>query len=229
MKCRNCQYSLVEKAPYCAYCGQSTADLNRPFLSVVKEAMHELLDIDNKLWLTLKTLIIKPGELTKEFSQGKRAKYTPPLRLYLVISIVFFILFTGIYEISGNSQNKSAPVGDYYAKAMFVLFPVFALLVQLFFKKSFYIYNLVFSMHIHSFTYLCLILIAPLEAFERTYPMLIILQPPLAIYLAWYIFTAFKSVFDLTWPSTIMKASAIYLIYMAVLGIVFDAAFAYIV
>lgn len=229
MKCSNCQSSLVNNAVYCSYCGQSTTDLNRPVMLIAKEMLHELLDIDNKLWITLKTLITKPGKLTKEFSQGKRAKYTPPLRLYLVISIVFFILFTGIYEVYGNSQNMASSMGEYYAKAMFVLFPVFALLIHVFFRKSFYIYNLVFSMHIHSVVYLCLIIIAPLEAFERTYPMLLFLQLPPVIYLIWYVFTAFKTVFDETWRLTLIKSSVIYLIYMGALGIVFDVVFKYIV
>jgi hypothetical protein len=141
MKCINCQSNLVTDAKFCFCCGQSTDDFNRPFGQIVKEMLHEVLDIDNKLWLTLKTLITKPGTLTKEFSEGKRAKFTPPLRLYLVVSILFFVFFTGIYHVYGSTNSDTSSMGDYYAKAMFILFPVFALIIQLFFKQSLYIYN----------------------------------------------------------------------------------------
>jgi hypothetical protein len=84
-------------------------------------------------------------------------------------------------------------------------------------------------MHIHSVVYLCLMFVAPLEAFEHISPILLLLQFPPTIYLIWYIFTAFKTMFHATWPVTIFKACAIYFIYMAMLGIVFDVVFEYIV
>lgn len=184
--------------------------------------MHELLDIDGRVWLTLKTLITKPGGLTQAFSQGRRVTYTPPLRLYLVISILFFIIFSSIYHIYAPDRQMHDSMGDYYAKAMFVLFPCFALLVQLFYQQSFYINNLVFSMHIHSVVYLALLIIAPLEAYENQHITFLILQVPPVTYLIWYIFTAFKVVYEKSWLETIIKASAIYLIYMGTLGIMFD-------
>lgn len=183
---------------------------------------NELLDIDGRLWLTLRTLLSKPGQVTHEFNQGKRVKYTPPLRLYLAISILFFIIFSNTYQVYDPSRILTDSMSNYYSKAMFVLFPVFALIVQLFFRQSFYIGNLVFSLHLHSIIYLMFMIIAPLEAFEKSHLIFLILQAPPSIYLVWYIFKAFKTVFQQSWLKTLMKISGIYLIYMAVLGIVFD-------
>ena len=222
MICKNCQAQLQSGAKFCLQCGQSTASLNRPFLDVMKDMSHELLDIDGRLWLTVRTMLTKPGKLTDEFNQGKRAKYTPPLRLYLAISILFFIVFSKIYQVYDPSNLLTESMLSYYSKAMFVLFPVFALIVRLFFRQSLYIGNLVFSMHLHSMVYLVLILIAPLEAMEQFHIAFLLLQIPPVLYLTWYILTAFKVVYQQAWWKMILKSMAIYMIYMALLGIMFD-------
>ncbi|MEW6996889.1 DUF3667 domain-containing protein [Colwelliaceae bacterium BS250] len=222
MNCKNCHTKLLENAHYCSKCGQSSACLNRPFLVVSKDMLNELLDIDGRLWLTLRIMLRKPGQLTYEFNQGKRVKYTPPLRLYLVISILFFIIFSSIYQVYAPDRPLTDSMISYYSKAMFLLFPVFALIVQLFFRQSFYIGNLVFSMHLHCIVYLMLMIIAPIEALEKSHQVYLLLQVPPTLYLVWYIFTAFKTVYQQSWWKTLGKASVIYMIYMAMLGVVFD-------
>lgn len=222
MNCNNCQHDLKDNAQYCSSCGQSTTSLNRPFFMVSREWMHELLDIDGKLWLSLKTLLTKPGRLTQEFNQGKRVKYTPPLRLYLAISIIFFVVFSKIYQVYDPNLTLTESTISYYSKAMFILFPIFALIIQLFFRQSYFIGNLVFSMHIHCIVYLLLMIIAPLESIEQKHLVFLLLQIPPVLYGAWYLCRAFKTVFQQSWSMTIGKAAAIYMIYMAILGIFFD-------
>jgi hypothetical protein len=222
MNCKNCQNILSTETKYCPSCGQSNSDFNRPFFSIVLDALNELLDIDGRLLITLKTLLAQPGLLSLEFIRGKRVTYTPPLRLYLVISITFFVLFSLTNPYISESPDNTGSMSDYYAKAMFVLFPLFALLVQVFYQKSSYMGNLVFSLHIHSFAYFVLIVIATLEAFEEHHIILLLLQIPPTLYLLWYILKAFKTVYEQSWLMTIIKASSIYLIYMGLLGVAFD-------
>jgi hypothetical protein len=61
-----------------------------------RELLHELLEglthSDSRLWRTLKSLWFKPGKLTEEFIAGRRVAYLPPFRLYLIASILFFLL-----------------------------------------------------------------------------------------------------------------------------------------
>lgn len=60
------------------------------------ELFHELLEgvlhTDSRLWRTLSSLWFSPGRLTREFVAGRRAAYLPPFRLYLVVSVLFFLL-----------------------------------------------------------------------------------------------------------------------------------------
>lgn len=54
-------------------------------------AAEDLTHADSRLWRTLAALLFRPGYLTREFLAGRRARYLPPVRLYLVLSVTFFL------------------------------------------------------------------------------------------------------------------------------------------
>jgi hypothetical protein len=89
-KCLNCGASLAGR--YCANCSQA-ADVHMP---TTRELLHQALEgithSDSRLWSSLFTLWFKPGRLTLEFIAGRRARYLPPFRLYLILSVIFFLL-----------------------------------------------------------------------------------------------------------------------------------------
>jgi hypothetical protein len=88
--CKNCDAVLLGR--FCVNCSQA-AEVHVP---TTKELIHELLEglthSDSRLWRTLTTLWLKPGKLTEEFVAGRRVAYLPPFRLYLILSIVFFLI-----------------------------------------------------------------------------------------------------------------------------------------
>jgi Protein of unknown function (DUF3667) len=89
-RCKNCDAVLLGR--FCVNCSQA-ANVHVP---TTMELVHELLEgithSDSRLWRTLTTLWFKPGKLTAEFVAGRRVAYLPPFRLYLILSIVFFLL-----------------------------------------------------------------------------------------------------------------------------------------
>jgi hypothetical protein len=58
----------------------------------MRDAFGDLFELDSRLWRTLVPLLIRPGELTKNYLEGQRARYMPPFRMYLVLSVVFFVV-----------------------------------------------------------------------------------------------------------------------------------------
>ena len=226
--CKNCNQTIDQQARYCDVCGQSTTSYDRPFFVVIKEMLHELLDIDGRLWLTIKTLLFRPGLLTKEYNQGKRVKYTPPLRLYLVFSILFFLFYSEIpFEV--EAQHQGIPtVSEYYPKLMFMLLPVYALILTIFFRNTYYLGNLVFAIHIHCITYLVLMITTPLEYIEERHIVFVILQVLFLIYLVVYLLMAMRLNYAQGWFQTTWKYLTTFMIYMALLGLVFDVAIHYI-
>jgi hypothetical protein len=97
-RCKNCGAALGGR--FCAYCSQA-ADVHVPS---TRELLHELLEglthSDSRLWLTLKYLWFRPGKLTQEFVAGRRVAYLPPFRLYLVLSVVFFLMASFLHTDS---------------------------------------------------------------------------------------------------------------------------------
>jgi hypothetical protein len=88
--CRTCGTSVAGN--FCASCGEATK-LHVPSAG---EFLHEFVGhfvaLEGKLWTTLKLLMLRPGQLTMDFLNGRRVPFIPPLRLYLTLSLVFFAL-----------------------------------------------------------------------------------------------------------------------------------------
>jgi len=92
--CLNCRRVLAPEERYCSHCGQSTRDLRVSVWSLTGDFLSEIFSWDSKLTRSLKPLILKPGLLTKAFIEGQRVRFLPPVRMYLVFSVVFFLSLT---------------------------------------------------------------------------------------------------------------------------------------
>lgn len=89
-RCKNCGSELLDR--YCGHCSQA-ADVHVPTtLELIHELLEGLTHSDSRLWRTLNFLWFKPGRLTQEFVAGRRVAYLPPFRLYLVLSVIFFLI-----------------------------------------------------------------------------------------------------------------------------------------
>jgi Protein of unknown function (DUF3667) len=87
-ECGNCGATLM--GPYCHACGQHVHESARSISALTHDAWHLATHIDGRFWQTLYILLLKPGKLTKEYFAERRARYLPPVRLYLVLSVLFF-------------------------------------------------------------------------------------------------------------------------------------------
>lgn len=107
---------------YCGNCGQEVKNFRRPFFKLSSEAIKSLFELDGRAFRTLFFLLTKPAHPSKEYFSGRRVQYTPPLRLFLVISVSFFLLvslYTSIMsieealnpDVSGFSEETSDEVG----------------------------------------------------------------------------------------------------------------------
>jgi hypothetical protein len=88
--CLNCGARL--RGQYCGTCGQRSRSRLISLWELVSDAFGDLLEIDSRLWQTLIPLLIRPGRPTYDYLQGKRARFMPPFRMYLVLSLLFFVV-----------------------------------------------------------------------------------------------------------------------------------------
>lgn len=98
-KCDNCGEELL--GAFCWVCGQKDSHYNRSVFKVIGDFFKEMFDVDSRVFTTLSTLFFRPGKLSTQFRENKRATYVTPIRLYLFSSLVFFFLVA----ITSRSQN----------------------------------------------------------------------------------------------------------------------------
>jgi hypothetical protein len=88
--CLNCREPL--NGPFCAQCGQRAVPSHPTVRELAGDTYNELVGWDGKFAATLRLLVTRPGELTRAWLDGQRALYISPVRLYLMCSLVYFVL-----------------------------------------------------------------------------------------------------------------------------------------
>ena len=243
--CANCGEPLT--GPFCAACGQENRNLARiPLSRILHDWLGDTFTFDSRFLRTLGPLVRRPGLLTREYLAGRRARYVPPLRLFVFLSLVMFLALalTGAKlawrvdkegeevvafdprtspEVEpaaaspGEAEEPAAAQqdggegdqdeGDDLAllddpeeinrrlldrapQVMVVLVPVVAFFLWLLHRRRapLFVPHLIFSLHLHSFVFLVVLLIClvdlPFPRENRFGIILLILAAPPYLYLA---------------------------------------------
>jgi hypothetical protein len=99
--CLNCNAALSGK--FCAHCGQRAVPPYPTVRELASEAAAELWGWDGRIAATFRMLLLRPGALTREFLEGRRARYLAPFRLYLIASVSYFVLAASSPEVRLDS------------------------------------------------------------------------------------------------------------------------------
>jgi hypothetical protein len=105
--CPNCFEPFGGTRPrFCSACGQETTIKPPTLTEFAQQFGGAYFATEGALWRTLKLLLTKPGELTRQYLAGRRKHFVLPLRLYLSISVVTLLLirFAGGVVV-GNLDN----------------------------------------------------------------------------------------------------------------------------
>jgi hypothetical protein len=105
--CTNCQAPL--HGQYCSACGQRYEPHVHSVAEFASEALEGVTHADSRLWRTLWLLVSKPGFLTREFVEGRRMRYLPPFRLYLVLSVMLFLVIALVSHGPSETAEPVAP------------------------------------------------------------------------------------------------------------------------
>jgi hypothetical protein len=107
--CPNCATPL--QGPWCHACGQKGEAYSRSIWRLTAEAFEGMTHFDGRFWQTLPRLVLKPGQLTRDYLDGHRAAQIPPFRLFLVVLLLVF--FAGGLSLgSGHDQFKLKSIND---------------------------------------------------------------------------------------------------------------------
>ena len=270
-KCLNCGARL--SGSFCSNCGQKDINLNISFGHLLSDFFGDIFSYDSRVFRTLVPLLCKPGLLTQQYNLGQRVRFVPPVRLFIIISLLyfFFLSLTGVEDdriiitdavqtgagitesvttsgprsttvladkqkpgessdakdlngsgaanvfvrkvmaASKNREQVAATVFAWMPRVMFMLIPVFAFLLKIFYRKSgkYYVHHLVFSLHFQSFLFLLLFLLLPLSnAFENLTDKIVIIAAPV------YLFMSMRRVYAETFMSTLLKCLTLSVSYL---------------
>ena len=112
MICQNCGHALEEN--FCPQCGEKR--FNKKELTVKHfflETLESFLHFDNRFFRSLKKLVLKPGQLSIDFVEGKRVNVMKPLQLFLVLNISLFFLPGNPFALSIYNYITYKPFINY--------------------------------------------------------------------------------------------------------------------
>lgn len=96
IECQNCGTPIPVR--FCTTCGQLGADFHRPVWDLVASSFADMFSLDGRLWHTLPPLLLRPGRMTRDYIDGRRARFVPPFRLFLLTSVIFFLTVFWVLE-----------------------------------------------------------------------------------------------------------------------------------
>ena len=101
--CMNCGYSFEGKENFCPNCGQANDTKRVLFKDLIIDILGYFFFYDYKVKNSLKLMLLKPGQLSISFIQGKKVDLIHPIRLYFIVSLIFFAL----ESINSNNIENS--------------------------------------------------------------------------------------------------------------------------
>jgi len=104
--CLNCGTALAGE--YCYRCGQR-AHVHRTLAAFWHDLVHGVFHFEGKIWHTLPLLAWKPGELTRRYIEGQRARFVSPIALFL---FCVFITFAVVGLTSGTMHASAQARAD---------------------------------------------------------------------------------------------------------------------
>lgn len=110
-ECLNCGAVLL--GSHCHTCGQS-AHIHRSFSAFWHDILHGVLHFDGKFWNTLPLLAWQPGQLTRRYIHGERAKFISPMAIFLFAIFMMFAVFSyvGYPNFSDAQKPEETQAGN---------------------------------------------------------------------------------------------------------------------
>lgn len=96
--CLNCGTPL--SGPFCHACGQAS-HVHRTLGAFFHDVLHGVFHFEGRIWHTLPLLVFQPGQLTRRYIDGQRARFVAPLVLFL---FCVFVMFAAIQQTNPHGE-----------------------------------------------------------------------------------------------------------------------------
>ena len=106
--CLNCGAKLA--GPYCSACGQKS-HVHRSVRAFFQDFIAGMVNFEGKIWRTLPMLAWQPGEMTRRYIAGERARFISPVALYLFTVFAMFAVLNFNGALSPGTATKDMKEG----------------------------------------------------------------------------------------------------------------------
>jgi hypothetical protein len=104
--CPNCGHQAEH---FCPHCGQKQHGGHPSLHHFARELIQETLSVEGRLFTTLRSVLTRPGQLTLDFIEGRRARHISPLRLFLIVFAIFFLVSSEVFDIGEQLRPALRP------------------------------------------------------------------------------------------------------------------------
>lgn len=111
--CKNCGHEVSDL--YCGHCGQKANPEKITFSFLCKEVFHFFTHLEKGFLFTSYQMVIRPGETARNFIEGKRKNYQPPISYFLIWATIFILFVYMEEKIFGS--NAVINFKDYFGPA----------------------------------------------------------------------------------------------------------------
>ncbi len=108
--CDNCGRELLGE--HCYHCGQPTKGLVREFSTILGDLADTVFNIDSRIIRTIGPLFARPGYLSLEYFAGHRVRFVSPVRLFVFLSLVAFLLAQWSMDINVGDGGVRVGQGE---------------------------------------------------------------------------------------------------------------------
>ncbi|KAF1709500.1 DUF3667 domain-containing protein [Pseudoxanthomonas sacheonensis] len=106
-QCENCHTPL--QGEYCHQCGQSIHNPVRHAGHALEEVFESFWHLDGRVFRTLRDLLV-PGRTALEYLAGHRQRYLPPLRIFVIMSLLAFFVGRATIHFDDEPVNANLDV-----------------------------------------------------------------------------------------------------------------------
>ncbi|MFT6166796.1 MAG: hypothetical protein ACJAV5_001697 [Vicingaceae bacterium] len=211
---------------FCPSCGQEVK-LDQSVGSLLTHFLNDYFTFDSKIIRSVLPLISKPAFLTIEYLRGRRVQYIAPFRLFIFLSLIFFLLISWSNsssislneEVNGfNEAFWNRFFDSWLPKLFFFLLPLFALIIAWLYRrqKRGMMPHFLFALHFHSSLFFMGIIYAVVSYIFRKLEWLIFNEIFLGLcglYLAYYLWKSLRRMYSESRLKTSWKFIVLVVLY----------------
>ncbi|MEQ8470655.1 MAG: DUF3667 domain-containing protein [Marinoscillum sp.] len=115
--CKSCGNTFY--GPYCNECGEKVLHQeDRTLRYFLGELINALTFADTKLLVTLKSILLTPGQFSSDWTEGKRRFYMKPISVFFLANFLYFLIpiyntfNTNLHIQTHAFQNLHSPLAE---------------------------------------------------------------------------------------------------------------------